>query len=207
MAPARRDTAARSTAALIAVAALGAMVPPVTNGLARGEGLVEMIWILLRFFTILTNLAVGMVWAWLALRGREAVSPLVQGGAMLAIMLVGLVYNLVLEPMPQPNWWSALGDDVHHFWVPLAVPLWWLAFTPHRTLNWRAALIWALYPLAYCAYAVTRAAVEGIAVPYFFMDTAALGWPAALQNMAMIAVAFVAAGLIAVALDRRLPAG
>ncbi len=207
MAPASRDTAARWTAALIAVAALSAMVPPITNGLARGEGLVEMIWILLRFFTILTNLAVGIVWARLALRGREAVSPLVQGGVMLAIVLVGLVYNLVLEPMPQPNWWSALGDDMHHFWVPLAVPLWWLAFTPHRRLRWRAALIWALYPLAYCAYAISRAAIEGIAVPYFFMDTAALGWPTALQNMAMIAAAFVAAGLIAVAVDRRLPTG
>ena len=192
---------------MIAVAALSAMVPPITNGLARGEGLVEMIWILLRFFTILTNLAVGIVWARLALRGREAVSPLVQGGVMLAIVLVGLVYNLVLEPMPQPNWWSALGDDMHHFWVPLAVPLWWLAFTPHRRLRWRTALIWALYPLAYCAYAISRAAVEGIAVPYFFMDTAALGWPTALQNMAMIAAAFVAAGLIAVAVDRRLPTG
>lgn len=207
MAHARRDTAARWTAALIAVAALSAMVPPITNGLARGEGLVEMIWILLRFFTILTNLAVGIVWVRLALRGRDAVSPLVQGGVMLAIVLVGLVYNLVLESMPQPNWWSALGDDMHHFWVPLAVPLWWLAFTPHRRLRWQAALVWALYPLAYCAYAISRAAVEGIAVPYFFMDTAALGWPTALQNMAMIAAAFVAAGLIAVAVDRRLPAG
>ena len=196
---------ARLTAALIAIAALGAMAPPVMNGLARGEGLGELVWGLLRFFTILTNLLVGTVFARLAWRGRDAVSPVVQGGLMLAIVLVGLVYNFVLEPMPQRNWWSALGDDMHHFWVPLAVPLWWLAFAPHRVLRWRDPLLWALYPLAYSAYAITRSMIEGGAVPYFFMDVAALGWPRALFNMGAIALAFVLTGLVAVTVDRRLP--
>lgn len=199
------DRLARLSAAVIALAALGAMAPPILNGLARGEAAGEIVWGLLRFFTILTNLAVGAIFALLAWRGRTAVSPLVQGGAMLAIVLVGLVYNLVLEPMPQPNWWSALGDDMHHFWVPLAVPLWWLAFAPHRQLCWRDPLVWALYPLAYSAYAIARAAVEGTGVPYFFMDVATIGWSAALANMAAIALAFVLAGLLAVALDRKLP--
>lgn len=199
------DRLARLSAAVIALAALGAMAPPILNGLARGEGAGEVVWGLLRFFTILTNLAVGVIFARLAWRGRAAVSPLVQGGAMLAIVLVGLIYNLVLEPVPQPNWWSALGDDMHHFWVPLAVPLWWLAFAPHRALRWRDPLLWALYPLAYSAYAIARAAVEGGGVPYFFMDVATIGWLAALANMAAIALAFVLAGLLAVALDRTLP--
>lgn len=82
---------ARFTAALIALAALGAMAPPILNGLARGEAAAEIVWNLLRYFTILTNLAVGVIFTLLALRGRAAVSPLVQGGAMLAIVLVGLV--------------------------------------------------------------------------------------------------------------------
>lgn len=198
-----RRQVARSLAALIALGALGAMAPPVINGLGRGEGLGEVVWNLLRFFTILTNLAAGLVFARLAWRGPRAVSPVVQGGVMLAIVLVGLVYNLVLEPVPQSNWWSALGDDLHHLWVPLAVPLWWLAFAPHGTLSWRDPLLWALYPLAYSAYAVARSQIEGTGVPYFFMDGAALGWPRALANMAAIAFAFILAGLVAVAIDRR----
>lgn len=202
---ARRDRWARWSAAAIALAALGAMLPPVMSGLARGEGLLATTWGLLRFFTILTNLAVGVIWARLALRGRGAVSPLVQGGAMLAIVLVGLVFNFVLSPMPQPSWWSALGDDLHRMWVPLAVPLWWLAFAPHRALGWSAPLLWALYPLVYSAYALARSAMEGVPVPYFFMDVGALGRPAALANMGAIALAFVLAGLVAVAADRRLP--
>ena len=205
MQPDRRDRLARWSAAAIAFAALAAMVPPVANGLTRGESALGVIWGLLRFFTILTNLLVGLVWARLALRGRGAVSPVVQGAAMLAIVLVGLVYNLVLTPMPQPNWWSALGDDMHHFWVPLAVPLWWLAFTPHRALGWSAPWLWALYPLAYSAYSVGRAALGGGEVPYFFMDPAAIGWPAAVANMGALAGVFVLAGYLAVVLDRKLP--
>lgn len=196
---------ARVSAGLIAIAALAAMVPPIANGITRGDGLDEVAWGLLRYFTILTNLAVGGAFARLAWRGRAAVSPLVTGGLMLAIVLVGLVYNFVLPPMPQPDAISALGDRIHHVWVPLAVPLWWLAFAPHGALRWRDPLLWALYPLAYSAYALARSALEGTGVPYFFMDTAALGWPQALLNMGAIALAFVLTGLAVVAIDRRLP--
>lgn len=199
------DRVARIAAGLIALAALAAMVPPIVNGMARGEGLGEVIWGLLRYFTILTNLAIGVVFAQLAWRGRHAVSPLVTGGLMLAIVLVGLVYNLVLPPMPQPDAISALGDQTHHVWVPLAMPLWWLAFAPHGTLRWRDPLLWALYPLVYSAYAIVRSTLEGTGVPYFFMDTDTLGWPQALVNMGAIALAFVLTGLVAVAIDRRLP--
>lgn len=196
---------ARVSAGLIALASLAAMAPPILNGIERGEGLAEVTWGLLRYFTILTNLAIGLVFARLAWRGRAAVSPQVTGGLMLAIVLVGLVYNFVLPPMPQPDAISALGDQTHHVWVPLAVPLWWLAFAPHGTLRWRDPLLWALYPLAYSAYAIARSAVEGTGVPYFFVDAAALGWPRALLNMGGIALAFVLTGLAVVAIDRRLP--
>lgn len=200
---------ARYAAAAIAFAALAAMLPPLFNGLARGETLAGTVWSLLRFFTILTNLLVGLVFARLAWGGRDAVPPLIQGGVMLAIVLVGLVYNFVLAPMPQPNLWSALGDVMHHVWVPLAVPLWWLAFAPHRRLGWSAPFLWALYPIAYSAYVLLRAAGEAagtpLRYPYPFMDAEALGWVGALTNMAAIAAAFVLVGLLAVLLDRKLP--
>lgn len=198
------DRIARLAAGLIAVAAIAAMAPPIVNGIERGEGLGEVMWGLLRYFTILTNLAIGGAFVQLAWQGRHAVMPVVQGGLMLAIVLVGLVYNFVLPPMPQPDAISALGDQAHHVWVPLAVPLWWLAFAPHRALRWRDPLLWALYPMAYSAYALARAILEETGVPYFFMDVATLGWPTALGNMGAIALAFVLVGLVVVAIDRRL---
>jgi hypothetical protein len=206
--PASRETWARLTAALIAAATLLAMIPPVLGNLDKQGGLLGALWWLGRFFTILTNLAIGAVFARIAWRGSLSVSPLVQGGVMLAIMLVGLVFNLLLPGLQHATWADFLGDKVHHVIVPLAVPLWWLVFAPHGRLGWRAPLAWVLYPLAYAAYVMTRAQFEPAGTParypYFFMDVDRFGWAAAIGNMAAIAMAFVLVGWLAVWIDRRL---
>ena len=203
-----RDGLARLTAALIAAAALLAMVPPLANGIERHGGILAAAWALGRFFTILTNLAIGIAFATIAWRGRNAVAPVIQGGLMLAIVLVGLVFNLLLPPLDHASFIDALGDNAHHVMIPLAVPLWWLAFAPHGQLGWRAPLAWALYLLAYSSYVLARAQLEPagtpLRYPYFFMDVERLGWTTALGNMAAIALGFVLAGWLAVWIDRRL---
>lgn len=202
------DRPARLTAALIAAAALLAMLPPLANGIDRYGGILAAAWAMGRFFTILTNLAIGIAFAVIAWRGRGAVAPVIQGGLMLAIVLVGLVFNLLLPPLDHASFIDALGDNAHHVIIPLVVPLWWLAFAPHGRLGWRAPLWWALYPLAYSSYVLVRAQLEPagtpLRYPYFFMDVERLGWTTALSNMAAIALGFVLAGWLAVWIDRRL---
>lgn len=182
------------------------MIPPLQNAIGRGEALGSAIWGLMRFFTILTNLLVAAVFGWIAMRGRGHISPLLLGAATLAIVLVGVVFNLVLGQMPQPTWWDRIGDSLHHHITPLAVPLWWLAFAQRGQLRWRAAWLWALYPLTYSVYILLRASQEPTGtrgrIPYFFMDWEKLGWSTAIINMAVIAAAFVIAGYGVVALDR-----
>lgn len=202
------ERGARFLAGLIAAAALLAMIPPLANSAAEHGGLLAGLWRLARFFTITTNLLVGLVFARIALAGRNSVSPIVIGGTMLAIVLVGVIFNLLLGALPYRTVWDMLGDKAHHLVVPIAVPLWWLAFAPKGYLHWRAPLLWALYPLAYSAYVIARAQMDDRSMPhrypYFFMDPDMLGWPMALANMAAIALGFVATGLGVVWLDRRL---
>jgi hypothetical protein len=91
---------------------------------------------------------------------------------------------------------------LHHHAAPIIVPLWWFAFARHGALDWRAPLLWALYPLGYALYILVRAMTEGNAIiPYFFMDVGRLGWFAALLNMAVIAAGFVLTGYGLLALD------
>ncbi len=202
------DKPARLTAAAIAAVALLAMLPPLSNAVAEHGGLLPGLWRLVRFFTILTNLLVALAFARIAWMGRAAVSPLLLGGVVLGIVLVGVVFNLLLGPLPYPAVWDMLSDKAHHTVVPIAVPLWWLAFARKGLLGWRAPLAWALYPLAYSAYLLTRAQFEDPAeplrYPYFFMDPDKLGWAQTLTNLTAIAAGFVAAGLAVVWLDRRL---
>lgn len=198
----------RISAAIIAFAVLWALWPPLGGALERGASLPFAIWSLLRMFTITTNLLVGVVFARIALRGTQSVSPIVIGGTMLAIVLVGMVFNLLLGNLPHQSIWYAIGDNIHHVAAPLAVPLWWLLFSRHGALTWSAPFIWALYPLAYSAYTVIRAQFmpQGTGIysryPYFFMDADLLGWPMALANMTGIAIGFILFGMLAVAVDR-----
>jgi hypothetical protein len=86
---------ARVLAALIALAVF------VTLGLrlgvtmrADGSGPFEALWSMYRFFTVITNTALGIVAAMVAMGVRPG--PQVQGALLLAIGAVAVVYHLLL---------------------------------------------------------------------------------------------------------------
>lgn len=199
---------ARASAALLSATTLLAMIPPLASASARHGGLLIGAWALLRFFTITTNTLVGVVFAVIAWRGTGAVSARLLGAAMLAILLVGVVFNLLLAGLHHPTGWDWLTDRIHHVAMPVLVPLWWLAFAAKGRLAWSDPLRWALYPLAYAGYIFLRVGLEtpgpGIAYPYYFMDAGRLGYAGAIVNMTGIALGFVLSGLAVVWLDRRL---
>ncbi len=204
---AKRDVQARLFAAIIAVGSFIGLIPPFQLALNDGMGVGGAMWHVLRAFTITTNTLIVCVFTAIALRGRTGVPPLLIGGTVLAILLVGIVFNIVLGQMPQLNWWTRLGDSLHHHVAPVIVPLWWLIYAPHGKLPRMAPLIWALYPLGYCVYSLTRAALQPDdpgRFPYFFMNYEKLGWPAVLLNILGIGAGFVLVGWAVVALDRRL---
>ncbi len=205
-----RETVARSSAGLLAAAVLLALIPPLTYAWSDGRGLLEAIWNMLRMFTIITNLLVGLVFARLAWKGTEAVSPMIVGGIMLAIVLVGAVFNLLLAMLPHQTIWDAIGDYTHHIAAPILVPLWWLLFSPHGRLRWSDPFLWALYPLAYSAFTFVRAQLmpSGTGIhsryPYFFMDVDQFGLLTVALNLSAIAAGFVIVGMLVIILDRKL---
>lgn len=127
---------------------------------------------------------------------------------MLAIVLVGVVFNLLLGGLTHAGLWDWLGDRIHHVVMPLLVPLWRLTYAPKGRFGWSDPLRWALFPLVYAACIFLRVGLEtpggGIAYPCFFMDADRLGYAAAVANMAAIALGFVLTGLGVVWLDHRL---
>lgn len=160
------------------------------------------LWVLLRYFTILTNLGVAIGFSALAM-GRK-LSPALLGGLVLAILLVGLVYLTLLRGLLDLSGGARLADTLLHYVTPALVPLWWLAFAPKRRLQWKHPLRWALFPLLYLPYALIRGKVEGrYAYPFLNLDQ--LGAAAVTFNAVAIAAAFLLSGLALVALDRVLP--
>lgn len=166
---------------------------PATIWLATG-------WDMARFFTILTNVAIGVAFAAMALN-RRWLSDAWVGGLLLWILVVGLVYHILLArdlPVGSLEWWADLGL---HTAVPLAVLAVWLGFAPSGGLMFRHAAYWVAWPMLYAAYALLRGMADG-EYPYFFLDPTKQGMVGLAIYIAGLGVSFWLGGLVIVGLAR-----
>lgn len=157
------------------------------------------LWLMAGYFTVLTNLLVAVLTGLVAMRWR------VPGGVafagVLAIVMVGLVYHLLLAGLTDPQalaWWA---DQGLHTAVPVLTLAWWLVFAP--VPRWQALTGGLIWPVAYLIYALVRGGVTGF-WPYPFLDVARLGWGGVALNSVGMVVAFVGVGIVLIALKRRL---
>ena len=162
------------------------------------------IWVLVRFFTILTNLLVAAAMTWVA-TGRRT-PPTVLAGLTLSIILVGTIYWLLLAGLHHLNGRAEIADILMHKIAPIVMTLWWLLFAPRARLKWSAPWWWCLYPLAYFLFVIVVARFDG-RYPYPFINVAHIGWLQTLLNAGGIALAYILAGYLIVWIDGWRPLG
>jgi hypothetical protein len=158
------------------------------------------------FFTILSNLLVGGVFAVLA-AGRTALPPWLRVlllDAVVAIAVTGIVYNLVLAQTANPHGLHQVANVLCHMITPLLALVGWLLFGPRGQLDVHTVLLSAIYPLAWLAFTLVRGAVLHW-YPYPFVDVDALGYVRVAVDCVVVAILFLGLGFGALALDRRLP--
>jgi len=168
-------------------------------------------WHQLRYFTTLSNL-LGVLYAVFALwRGRESVPATLRGSALLALLVTGVVYHLLLrgvfggQPAFSVNWWA---NQLVHTAAPLLMAADWLLTRSETVLGWEQPLLWAVFPVL-CVVATIAVAKTGLCFPgsgtpypYPFLDVWALGWKPVFRNLAVMFAAFLALGYGLVGLDR-----
>ena len=194
---------ARISAAAIALVGWVGLATQYSATFHLTGSLAESLWVILRYFTILTNVLVAVVLTGIALGKPTFGAPFLLGGATLAIMLVGIIYSLLLRGLVELSGGAMLADFILHDVVPILAPLFWLFFAKKGDLGVRDPLLWALYPIAYVAYALARGAAEG-RYAYPFIDVAQIGWVQVIINCVLIMLGFLAAGLALTWLDRLL---
>jgi len=195
---------ARLAAAAVALTAWAGLAIQLDASIGLTGSATAALWTMLRYFTVLANFAVAILFTALA-AGRHA-SPGLIGGGTLSILLVGIVYHLLLSGLLELSGGAQLADLLLHTIVPILVSLWWLAFAPKGGLASRDPIVWAIFPLAYFAYGLTRGVIEA-QYPYPFMNLAVLGWAQTLLNALGIAAGYLIAGLAFIRLDRFLARG
>lgn len=192
---------ARIAAAIVALVSLTGLLVQFDATLAQTGSVGETLWTLLRFFTIWANIAVASTFAAIVIGQR--VTPRWMGGVVLAIVLVGIVYGLLLRGLLSLSGGALFADTLLHKVTPLLAPLWWIAFARKGRLERRDPWVWAIFPAAYLPYALLRGMAEGH-YAYPFINVAKLGIGQVLVNALLIAVGFVAAGYMLLWADRRL---
>lgn len=156
------------------------------------------------FFTILTNTIVTVCFTDLSINHSKRkffTSPPVLTAISLYITIVGLVYQLVLRQIWQPEGLAMVVDEILHTIAPIYFIGFWLAYVPKRSLEWKLSIYWLAYPLAYLLYILIRGAFSGF-YPYPFVDVAQLGFNKVLLNATGLMILFLVAGNLFIAIGK-----
>lgn len=197
----RRPTAAFR--ALVALAAAAAVVIEMVVGSPVRA---------MAHFSVQSTALLALVFAASSRRAWSARRPLpslVTSGMVLYAMTTALVYHLILVPDPPPTGWQALTNLAFHTAIPLAVVADWLLLTRPSPPRLSHSVAWLLYPMAYLAFTLGRAALLTPDWPdpylYPFLDAARHGYKGALANALLLGLAIYALGLLLIAADHLRP--
>jgi len=159
------------------------------------------LWIIFAYFTITTNVLVGVVFTFIAMNRTALRSNWVVAGTMLSIVLVGAITALLLRGALELSGGSPMVDKLLHVATPALAPIFWIFFVRKGGLTWLHPLLWAMYPLLYLVYAIARGVITGT-YAYPFLNASTLGWRRTVLNAFFIAVGFMVSGYAIVAIDR-----
>ena len=160
----------------------------------------------LSFMTIWTNFIVAVSFTFQVIStesriGKILNAPSVQGGILLYIIVVSLVYHLVLAHIWDPKGPEKVADEFLHTVVLVLYLLYWIFFVRRGDLRFSNSIKWLIYPLIYLIYSLIRGALTGL-YPYYFMNVAKLGYAVTFRNIGFIMAGYILLGIIIILIDK-----
>lgn len=158
---------------------------------------------LFTFFTILSNLLVGVTNTVLAVRPhtRSTLLRVARLDAVLAITVTGVVYHLLLAPLYHQRGAEAFANQLFHTVTPLLTVAGWLLLGPRGLVDRRVAAGSLLFPATWLVFTLVRGAIIGW-YPYPFLQVDALGYARVALTCAEITVLFLVLAACYGVLDR-----
>jgi hypothetical protein len=174
--------------------------------LGNGDTIVGALIFFFSFFTILTNLALVLIYAselwprqWLNWFRR----PATRGMMVAAIVLVMGFYHFVLAATWAPEGWAKVADVALHYVTPVAYVAWWVPFMRHGALKWADIPKMLLPPTVYLIYVMIRGAIV-TEYPYPILEAHRLGYGAVTLNVLAVLAGLTVLCVVVVAIDRAL---
>lgn len=174
--------------------------------MANGMGLPEALVQFFSFFTILTNIAITLIylsaladWSWLNWFRAPKTRAMMTG----VMLLVMIFYHVLLRPIWQPEGLFLVCDYLLHYAAPILFALWWGVTQKHGTIDYADAPVMLVPPLIYLAYVMARGALTN-AYPYPTLNAFELGYGQVALNVVMVALGLSILYLITIGIDRAL---
>ncbi len=164
---------------------------------------------IINFFSYFTILSNGLVAVCLTTSLLSTSSGLgaffskatVQSAIAVYIFIVGLVYNLVLRGIVTLTGLDWVVDNLLHVVVPVLFVFYWFIYITKGALQWKNIIPWLFFPVFYLTYSLVRGAVTGW-YPYPFIHAVKLGYTRVITNCLLVALAFLAVGLLFILINR-----
>ena len=158
------------------------------------------------YFTILSNIIVVVTCVLLAIRLQRTstVFRVFRVFGLVAIVITGLVYNLVLAALSHPEGLALVENTMVHIITPILATLGWLIFGPRQPFRMKY-VGWAMViGLVWVVVTLIRGAIIHW-YPYPFVDVDDLGYLTVLINCFVILVFAALLALAILGLDKVIP--
>ncbi|UJP65358.1 Pr6Pr family membrane protein [Mongoliitalea daihaiensis] len=148
------------------------------------------------FFTILTNTLLALYFSSqihgdLHNRGKIWKKSGTLTAITVYILVVGLVYQVVLRSIWDPQGMARVTDELLHTLNPLLALIFWWLFEDKKAVEWKQVPYWLIYPLGYFVYTVIHGQISGF-YPYPFVDLNTISVGQLGINFLVLAVVFMA---------------
>ena len=166
------------------------------------------------FFTIDTNIIAALCFTFIFLGPKYRLGRFFSKASTVTaitvyITIVGIVYNVILRSLWEPQGMQRIVDELLHSVIPALLIIFWLVFVPIEQLKWKNALPWLIYPILYMTYAIIHGAITKF-YPYPFVDVNDLGYSQALLNAGgillvifLLSLALIGTGKLMKKLDQK----
>jgi hypothetical protein len=160
----------------------------------RTTALAEAVIRYFSYFTIMSNGLAATCFAVLLLKPRSSGArffgrPSTLTAITVYLLVVGLIYNVILRSLWDPQGLAMIVDEALHSVMPALSLVFWVVFVSRRKIPWKAIPGWMIFPLVYCIYCLLRGAMVGY-YPYPFLDVAALGYGQVFASIGGVIVLF-----------------
>jgi hypothetical protein len=159
-----------------------------------------------RYFTVQSNMFV-LIWMLVAIiyweRRREhpILRPVVKGAFTVYITVTFLVFFILLQSLVNPQGLDFYVNAIVHYVTPIAFIFDWILYEKKGSYQWRYALIWLVYPLAYLIFAQAYGSLTGDYL-YPFLNLPELGINGLAIWVGTLFLVFLVLGVLYIGVNR-----